>query len=117
MTSDVTSVAACAASAWACASSSFACSPAYASGSQAIPKETAKNLPSASAHTGTGELLSPVMAHSVTVRAVAPEPTGRSINLAARAWPPGRRSSVLPGVASSASTSQAVVSIGPPCAA
>ena len=115
LTSALTNPGACAAIALACASSIFDCSPAYASGSQAMPKDRPKNLRLASAQIGSGEVLMPVTAHSVMVCLAAPAPTSRSASLAARALPPGRRSSDLSGFASSASRNHAVVSIGPPC--
>ena len=67
VTSDLASPGACAAIAFACASSIFDCSPAYASGSQASPKVTPKNLLFASAQIGSGEVLMPVTAQSVIV--------------------------------------------------
>jgi hypothetical protein len=111
----LTNPGACAAIAAACDSSILFCSPAYVSGSQAIPKVRAKNLLFASAQIGSGEVLMPVMAQSVIVCLSVPSPTARSTSFAARALPPGRRSSDLSGLASSASRNQAVVSMGPPC--
>ena len=106
---------ACSAIAAACAASIFVCSPLYASGSHAIPKVIAKNLLFASAQTGSGEVPMPVTDHNVIVWRAWPVPTSRSISLAARALPPGRRSSDLSALASSDSRNQAVPAIGPPC--
>src|SRR5215510_14732632 len=78
-TSDLTSAGARAAIALACASWIFDCSAAYASGSHARPNVTPKNVLSASAQTGTGDVLIPLMAHSVIVRFAAPSPTSRSV--------------------------------------
>jgi hypothetical protein len=115
VTRALTNPGACAASALACASSILDCSPAYESGSHARPNDTPKNLSFESAQIGSGDVLTPVIAQSVMVCRPAPAPTSRSTNLAARALPPGRRSSDLSGLASSASRNHAVVSIGPPC--
>ena len=73
-----------------------------------------KNLLLASAHTGMGELLTPVMAQAVISFLLAPSPTVRVVSFSARALPPGSSASVLSGLASSASSSHAVVSMGPP---
>jgi hypothetical protein len=73
-----------------------------------------KNLPSASVHTGSGDVDTPVSAQAVTVFLVAPSPTSRLVSFSARAVPPGSSASVRPGAFSSASIAQAVVSIGPP---
>src|SRR5262249_15070742 len=112
---DLASPGACAAIAVACASSILACSAAYGSGSHARPNDTPKNPFFESAQIGRGGVLMPVIDHSVTVSAAGPVPTWRSTSFAALALPPGRRSSDLSGFASSASSSHAVVSIGPPC--
>ena len=115
LTSDLASPGACAAIAFACASSIFDCSPAYASGSQARPKATPKNLLFASAQIGSGDVLMPVIAHSVIVcrrRAAADLEVGQlgGARLAA-----GQQVERLVGAREQRSRNHAVVSIGPPC--
>src|SRR5262249_16097805 len=101
--------------AFACASWILDCSPAYASGSQAIPMARPKNLLLVSAHIGIGEVEMPATDHSVIVRFVEPAPTTRTVSFSACALPPGSRSSILSGFANIVWRNQAVKSIGPAC--